>query len=35
VKNKELKDDIRHIEVIRKGIGDGLVLGVDANQDGW
>jgi L-alanine-DL-glutamate epimerase-like enolase superfamily enzyme len=34
VKNKELKDDIRHIEVIRKVVGDGLVLGVDANQ-GW
>jgi L-alanine-DL-glutamate epimerase-like enolase superfamily enzyme len=25
---------IRHIEVIRKGVGDSLVLGVDANQ-GW
>ena len=34
VKNKELKDDIRHLEVIRKGVGDDLVLGVDANQ-GW
>ena len=34
VKNSELKDDIRHIEVIRKGVGDDLVLGVDANQ-GW
>ncbi len=34
VKNKELKDDIRHIEVIKKGVGDGLALGVDANQ-GW
>ncbi len=34
VKNAELKDDIRHIEVIRKGVGDDLVLGVDANQ-GW
>ena len=34
VKNVELKDDIRHIEVIRKGVGDDLDLGVDANQ-GW
>ena len=34
VKNAELKDDIRHIETIRKGVGDKLVLGVDANQ-GW
>ena len=34
VKNKELKEDIRHLEVIRKGLGDDLVLGVDANQ-GW
>jgi len=34
VKNRELEDDIRHIEVIRKGVGDDLVLGVDANQ-GW
>lgn len=34
VKNIELKDDIRHIEIIRKGVGDGLALGVDANQ-GW
>ena len=34
VKNKELKEDIRHLEVIRKGVGDDLVLGVDANQ-GW
>ena len=34
VKNRELKDDIRHIETIRKGIGDRMVLGVDANQ-GW
>jgi len=34
VKNMDLKDDIRHIEVIRKGVGDDLVLGVDANQ-GW
>ncbi|MBM3149089.1 MAG: mandelate racemase/muconate lactonizing enzyme family protein, partial [Chloroflexi bacterium] len=34
VKNKELKDDIKLIEQIRKGIGDKMVLGVDANQ-GW
>jgi len=34
VKNKELKDDIRHIASIRKGVGDELSLGVDANQ-GW
>jgi L-alanine-DL-glutamate epimerase-like enolase superfamily enzyme len=34
VKNAELMDDIRHIETIRKGVGDRLVLGVDANQ-GW
>lgn len=34
VKNIELKDDIRHIEVVRKGVGNKLVLGVDANQ-GW
>jgi len=34
VKNHELKEDIRHIEVVKKGIGDKLTLGVDANQ-GW
>ena len=34
VKNQDLKDDIQHIEEIRKGVGDDLVLGVDANQ-GW
>ena len=34
VKNKELKDDIRHIEVIAKGVGNRLKLAVDANQ-GW
>lgn len=34
VKNIELQDDIRHIEVIRKGMGDDFGLGVDANQ-GW
>jgi len=34
VKNKELQDDIKLMEDIRKGIGDGMGLGVDANQ-GW
>ncbi|MBU3918102.1 mandelate racemase/muconate lactonizing enzyme family protein [bacterium] len=34
VKNVHLKDDIKLIEAVRKGVGDGLVLGVDANQ-GW
>ncbi len=34
VKNVHLKDDIRHIETVRKGVGDKFVLGVDANQ-GW
>jgi L-alanine-DL-glutamate epimerase-like enolase superfamily enzyme len=34
VKNVDLADDIRHIEVVRKGVGDDFVLGVDANQ-GW
>lgn len=34
VKNRELHEDIRHIEVIRKGVGNQLKLGVDANQ-GW
>jgi L-alanine-DL-glutamate epimerase-like enolase superfamily enzyme len=34
VKNRELKEDIRHVERIRKGVGDSLALGVDANQ-GW
>ncbi|HPQ43120.1 MAG TPA: mandelate racemase/muconate lactonizing enzyme family protein [Syntrophales bacterium] len=34
VKNIGLKDDIRHIETVRKGVGDDLILGVDANQ-GW
>jgi L-alanine-DL-glutamate epimerase-like enolase superfamily enzyme len=34
VKNIELKDDIRQIEVVRKKIGDDFMLGVDANQ-GW
>ncbi len=34
VKNRELKDDIRHLEVVRKGVGKKLTMGVDANQ-GW
>ena len=34
VKNRDLREDIRHIEVIRKGVGEALRLGVDANQ-GW
>ena len=34
VKNRDLQEDIRHIEVVRKGVGDDLILGVDANQ-GW
>lgn len=34
VKNIDLKDDIRHIETVRKGVGDDFTLGVDANQ-GW
>jgi L-alanine-DL-glutamate epimerase-like enolase superfamily enzyme len=34
VKNVSLADDIRHIEVVRKGVGDAMALGVDANQ-GW
>ncbi|MEJ2100932.1 MAG: mandelate racemase/muconate lactonizing enzyme family protein [Desulfobacterales bacterium] len=34
VKNAELSADIRLLETIRKGIGDDLELGVDANQ-GW
>ena len=34
VKNHELRDDIHHIEEVAKGVGDKLVLGVDANQ-GW
>ncbi len=34
VKNPTLEQDIELIEKIRKGIGDGLALGVDANQ-GW
>lgn len=34
VKNRELKDDIRHIETISKGVSNQLALGVDANQ-GW
>ncbi|MFA6451086.1 MAG: mandelate racemase/muconate lactonizing enzyme family protein [bacterium] len=34
VKNKELKDDIRHVETVAKGLGGRMALGVDANQ-GW
>lgn len=34
VKSPTLKEDIRHLETVRKGIGDRLQLGVDANQ-GW
>jgi len=34
VKSAALKEDIRQIEIVRKGVGNGLVLGVDANQ-GW
>lgn len=34
VKNRDLKDDIRHIEIVKKGVGDKFILGVDANQ-GW
>jgi len=34
VKNAELKEDIRHIETVAKGLGGKMQLGVDANQ-GW
>ncbi|MBW1950842.1 MAG: mandelate racemase/muconate lactonizing enzyme family protein [Deltaproteobacteria bacterium] len=34
VKNHDLRDDIRQIEEVRKGVGDEVRLGVDANQ-GW
>ena len=34
VKSLTLKEDIHHIETVKKGIGDRLKLGVDANQ-GW
>jgi len=34
VKNATLEEDINQIEIIRKRVGDELVLGVDANQ-GW
>jgi L-alanine-DL-glutamate epimerase-like enolase superfamily enzyme len=34
VRHKTLAEDIRYIEKIRKGLGDGTALGVDANQ-GW
>ncbi len=34
VKNKTLEEDVALIEAVREGVGDDLVLGVDANQ-GW
>ena len=34
VKNAELKDDIRNVEQVARGLGDKMALGVDANQ-GW
>ncbi|MCX5772850.1 MAG: mandelate racemase/muconate lactonizing enzyme family protein [Candidatus Hydrogenedentes bacterium] len=34
VKNVELKDDIRHVEQVSKGLDGKMALGVDANQ-GW
>lgn len=34
VKGRTLKEDIANIAGVRKGIGDSMVLGVDANQ-GW
>jgi len=34
VKSPHLAEDIRQIEIVRKGVGDDLALGVDANQ-GW
>jgi L-alanine-DL-glutamate epimerase-like enolase superfamily enzyme len=34
VKSPDLAEDIRQIEIVRKGVGDDLALGVDANQ-GW
>jgi len=34
VKNHTLEEDVRHIAAIRKGLGDKMALGVDANQ-GW
>jgi D-galactarolactone cycloisomerase len=34
IKNVTLQDDIRHIEIISKGIGQNMALGVDVNQ-GW
>jgi D-galactarolactone cycloisomerase len=34
VKNQTLEEDIRLVETIRKGIGETMTLGVDANQ-GW
>ena len=34
VKSPELKEDIRHVEIVAKGVSGKLALGVDANQ-GW
>ena len=34
VKGRTLKEDVDNIAAIRRGIGDDMVLGVDANQ-GW
>jgi len=34
VKSRELKEDIRHIETVSKGLSGKMSLGVDANQ-GW
>jgi len=34
VKSPDLAEDIRQIEIVRKGVGDDLALAVDANQ-GW
>ncbi len=34
VRSADLQEDIRHIRVVREGIGDDFTLGVDANQ-GW
>lgn len=33
-KAREFRDDVRLIEEVRRGVGDGPVIGVDANQ-GW
>jgi D-galactarolactone cycloisomerase len=34
IKNVTLQEDIKHLEIICKGVGDKLTLGVDVNQ-GW